>query len=166
MKRCSVILVFLVLTIYNYGQKSVDRLFEKYSDGDGFVTLTISGNLLQLFRNCNNEEKENILPAKISGIRLLIQDDEGKSVDNFYETILKNIDRNEYEEFMRVKESDQDLIMLVKTEGRNFREFLLIGGGDDNLLIQIKGNMTLSEARKFSSGVKKDCSFSMMTSRN
>jgi hypothetical protein len=57
---------------------------------------------------------------------------------------------------MRVKEADQDLRMLVRTEGNKFREFLLIAGGEDNVVIQIKGNMSFREARKFSENVKRN----------
>jgi hypothetical protein len=44
--------------------------------------------------------------------------------------------------------------MLVKTQGNNFREFLLIAGGEDNVIIQIKGNLSLSDAEKLSSDLK------------
>jgi hypothetical protein len=37
-----------------------------------------------------------------------------------------------------------------------FKEFLLIVGGKDNALIQIKGNMTFKEAKEFADGAKKD----------
>ena len=43
-----------------------------------------------------------------------------------------------------------------KTEGKKFKEFLLVAGGEDNALIQIKGNMTYEEAKKFSDDAKKD----------
>jgi hypothetical protein len=46
--------------------------------------------------------------------------------------------------------------MLVRSEGNRFKEFLLIVGGDDNALIQIKGDMTYAEARKFSADAKKN----------
>jgi nicotinate-nucleotide pyrophosphorylase len=68
----------------------------------------------------------------------------------------KELDRRNYEEFMRVNESDQDLIMLVRTEGRSFKEFLIVAGGEDNVLIQVKGNMTFREAERFSEKIKKD----------
>jgi hypothetical protein len=35
-------------------------------------------------------------------------------------------------------------------EGKVFREFLLIAGGEDNVIVQIKGNMTFNDAKKFS----------------
>ena len=41
-------------------------------------------------------------------------------------------------------------------DGNKFTEFLLIAGGKDNALIQIKGSMTLDEAKKFADDAKKD----------
>jgi hypothetical protein len=81
--------------------------------------------------------------------------DDKLKVDNFYDIVMKDIDLKDYEEFMRVKDSDSDLRMLVRIEGKKFKEFLLIAGGEDNALIQIKGDMTLNEAKKFSEDAKK-----------
>jgi hypothetical protein len=89
-------------------------------------------------------------------IRILAQEDETIKTENFYELILKDLDLKLYEEFMTVKESDQVVKMLVRTEGDRFKEFLLIVGGKDNALIQIKGDMTLNEARKFADDAKID----------
>jgi hypothetical protein len=45
MKRILGILVLSASISFAYGQRSIDALFEKYSGSEGFVTLTISGNL-------------------------------------------------------------------------------------------------------------------------
>ena len=57
---------------------------------------------------------------------------------------------------MSVKESHQDIRMYVRAEGRVIHEILLIGGGEDNFIIQLKGKITLREAEDFSADVKKD----------
>ena len=72
---------------------------------------------------------DNQMSANISEIRILTQEDENMKVENFYDMVMKDIDLNKYEEFMRVKESDQDLRMLVRADGNRFKEFLLIAGG-------------------------------------
>jgi hypothetical protein len=76
-------------------------------------------------------------------------------VENFYEQVIEDIDLDKYEEFMRTKEVDQDLRMLVWSEGNKFKEFLLVAGGRDNAIIQVKGNMTFAEAKKISSEARK-----------
>jgi hypothetical protein len=158
MKR---LLLFIALTITAtivYGQKSIDALFERYSGKDGFVTFTLNGNLLKLaaFLDDDEYDDENSISANITQIRILTQEDEDIRVDNFYDMVINDINLELYEEFMSVKKANQDLRMLVRAEGNRFKEFLLIAGGEDNALIQIKGNMTFKEARKFSDDAKKD----------
>jgi hypothetical protein len=143
------------LSVVN-AQKSIDNLFEKYAYRDGFVSVTINGNLLKLASILDDDIDDDSLPASISGIRILAQEDEEMKIDNFYDTVMRDINVSDYEEFMRVRESDQDLRMLVRTEGDKFKEFLLVAGGKDNVLIQIKGNMTLKEAKKFSADIRKN----------
>jgi hypothetical protein len=118
--------------------------------------LTINGDLLKLLACSSTEEYEKSMPSSITQIRILAQDDDNLRVENFYDMVIKDINLNYYEEFMRVKESDQDLRMLVRTEGNKFKEFLLIAGGEDNAVIQVKGDLTFKEAQKFSKNAKKN----------
>ncbi len=151
-------MIFLISAISGYSQKSVDKIFEKYSGSDGFLTLTINGDILKILRSCHQVDDHSGLPAKITEIRILARENGGTGADNFYKNVMKELDRNDYEEFMSVKESHQDMIMLVKSEGRRFREFLLVAGGDDdNVIVQVKGDMSLDEAHRFSGEMKKDC---------
>ena len=162
MKR---LLVFIVLTITAtliYGQKSIDDLFEKYAGKEGFTTVTLNGNLLKLAHSLGNNEDEDSLPVDITEIRILSQEKDDMKVDNFYNFVINDIDLNKYDEFMRVKNSDEELRMLVRSEGKKFKEFLLIAGGKDNALIQIKGNMTYAEARKFSKEAEKNHGMNLM----
>ncbi len=150
------IALFLISVSLN-AQKSIDALFEKYAGKDGFVTVTINGNLLKLAAMADHDKDAGSMPKNLSLIRILAQEDSSLKVDNFYTSILKDLDLKQYEEFMQVKSHGEDVKMLVKADGDNFREFLLIvGGKDNNALIQIKGNMSLAEARKFAEGAKKE----------
>jgi hypothetical protein len=156
MKKVFLFIALTIATTIIYGQKSIDALFERYAGKDGFVTITMSGNLLKLATCLDNDNDDNSLPAEITEIRILAQEDENLKVENFYDMVINDINLDNYEEFMRVKESDQDLRMLVRSENNRFKEFLLIAGGEDNALIQIKGNMTYAEAKKFSSNARKN----------
>ncbi len=156
MKRLLLFIAMSVAATTVYSQKSIDALFDKYAGKDGFTTVTINGNLLKLFNCLDDEHDKNSMTANLTEIRILAQDDNNIKVDNFYDQVIRGINVGDYEEFMRVKESDQDLGMLVRAEGRRFKEFLLVAGGEDNLVIQIKGNMTFEDAKKISSEVKKN----------
>ncbi len=153
MKRPLLFILFILLSANAKSQKSVDALFSKYSGKDGYVSLTVSGNLLK-FSTCS--DNDNCMPLSITEIRILAQEDKANKDPGFCNIILKGIDLDDYEEFMRVRESDQDFRMLVKAEGRKYKELLLIAGGEDNALIQIKGDMSYNEAKKFSKDFKKN----------
>jgi hypothetical protein len=155
------LLLFAVLSItftLTYGQKSIDALFDKYAGKDGFTTVTINGNLLKLARcfESDADHDDNSWPEGLTEIRILSQEDKTIKTENFYDMVIKDIDLNSYEEFMRVKDSDQDLRMLVRTDGNKFKEFLLIAGGEDNAVIQIKGNLTFDDAKKLSEDASKN----------
>jgi hypothetical protein len=149
MKRLLLLAVLSITFTFVYGQKSIDALFDKYAGRDGFTTVTINGSLLKLAKCFDNEDDhDNPMPTSITAIRILSQEDKSMNVGNFYDMVIKDIDLDRYEEFMRVKDSDQDLRILVRAEGNRFKELLFIAGGDDNALIQIKGDLSLNEAKK------------------
>jgi hypothetical protein len=157
MKKIFGIVAAVLVSASLNGQKSIDDLFARYGGKEGFTTVTINGNLLKLAAAFDSDEHDKSMPKEITTIRILTQDKESNvKADNFYDAVIKDIDLTKYEEFMRVKESDQEVRMLVRMEGNKFTEFLLISGGKDNALIQIKGSMTLDEAKKFADDAKKE----------
>ena len=156
MKRILEILILSGLTSFSFGQKSIDALFAKYADNDGFVTLTINGNLLNLLKSDKHEWHENHWPGKVDQIRILVQEDENLKVENFYDIAMRDINKRDYEEFMSVKKTDQDLRIYVRSDGDIIKELLLIAGGDDNFIIQLKGKISINEAEDFCNEAKKD----------
>ena len=157
MKKLLLFCILLTAFTFGYGQKSIDALFDRYAGKEGFTTVKINGGLLRLAKWFDSDsDHDDNLPAGITEIRILSQDDKTMKVGNFYDMVIKDIDLTAYEEFMRVKESDQDLRMLVRTDGNKFKEFLMIAGGEDNAVIQIKGELTLNDAKKLSEDTRKN----------
>ncbi|HBC78031.1 MAG TPA: hypothetical protein DEO60_04885 [Bacteroidales bacterium] len=166
MKRIFGILVLSAIIGAAFGQRSIDRLFERYAKNDGFVSLTISGNLLNLIKSDENEWNDNHWPDKITELRILVQEDKEGVNENFFDIVRRDLDSQDYEEFMTVKKTDQDLKMLVRMDGDIIKEFLLIGGGEDNFIIQAKGRITVKEAEDFSHEARKDNGKNMFSELN
>jgi hypothetical protein len=156
MKKLLGVITLVMISVLLNGQKSIDALFDKYAGKDGFTTVTINGNLLKLAAALDDDKDVKSMPKEVTLIRILAQEEEAVKVENFYDLVIKDLDLSKYEEFMQVKESNQAVRMLVRMEGERFKEFLLIVGGKDNAIIQIKGDMSLQEAKKFAEGAKKD----------
>lgn len=147
-------MVFMATLQLAYGQKSIDNLFQKYSGKDGFTSVMLSGNLLKLVSDTDDD-----FPSGITEMRILTQEDKSVDAENFYDMVMNDINAKGYEEFMSVKDSGQDLKILVRAQGDRIQEFLLVGGGDDNVLIQVKGDMNFSDARKFSEKIHTEHNF-------
>jgi hypothetical protein len=164
MKKVLLFIVILLTVTSLSAQRSIDALFEKYGGKEGFVTVTLSGDLLKFAASLDDSDDDNPLPAKVTEIRVLAQEDDNLQVDNFYDLMMKGIKVGDYEEFMSVKKTNQDLKMYVRAEGNKFREFLLIAGGENNAVVQIKGEMTFKEAKKFSEEAKKNHGLNLVSS--
>ena len=159
MKKVLFLICFMVLSAGIMAQnRAVDRLFDKYAGQDGYTTVYISKYMFQMFQNLEGVEDEEIAEiqsvfGKLNGIKILAVDDEakiGKGL-NFYDEIMKDLNRNEYEELMVVKDSESDVVFLAKEEDGVIVELLLIVGGDsDNALIAITGEIDLSTIGKIS----------------
>lgn len=135
-------------------QSSIDKLFDKYQGKDGFVTVTISGNLLKLLGSDDDEDDFLKHANKFTSIRILAEDSEFESPENFYDLVINEVDKGGYEEMVVVNSSDTDLKILVRADGKVFKEFLLIAGGDSNAIIQIKGELTRNDVKEMSESVK------------
>lgn len=95
-KSLGIIALVLISAVLN-AQKSIDALFEKYEGKDGFVTVTINGNLLKLAAALDDDDKDNSMPKDITQIRILAQENDETKVENFYDLVIKDLDLTKYE---------------------------------------------------------------------
>ena len=147
--------IISLLALTMNAQSSIDRLFEKYQGKDGFVTVTINGNLLKMLGSMEDQDDDLMSFAdKFTNIRILAEEDENEGVENFYDAVIEEVSRGGYEEMLTVNSSDSDVKILVKGSGRTFEEFLIIAGGSGNAIIQIKGSFTKEDVKKMSESVK------------
>lgn len=153
MKRILIPILLLALAFTAKAQTSaVDQLFTKYADKDGFTTVSISKAMFSLFASENESKDEfNSAIKGLESIRILSPDETLPAGNlNFYKEISKSLPLAQYEELMSVKEKDQVFKMLVRKKGSVITEFLMIGGGNDNILICITGNIDLKSISKLS----------------
>ncbi|MEI6062077.1 MAG: DUF4252 domain-containing protein [Bacteroidota bacterium] len=153
MKRLLIPILLVAFSLTANAQNSaVDQLFTKYADKDGFTTVSISKAMFSLFAS-ENESKDEFKSAikGLESIRILSPDETMPAGNlNFYKEISKNLPITQYEELMSVKEKDQVFKMLIRKKGNLITEFLMIGGGKDNVLICITGNIDLKSISKLS----------------
>lgn len=158
MKRLLSIAVLALFTLAISAQSSIDRLFNKYQGNKGFTTVTVNGNLLKMFADADDEDDEDLMKFadKFTSIRILTQDDDEMDVENFYDMVIDEVNKGGYEEMVTINSGGDDVKIMIKAEGKVFKEFLLIAGGDENAIIQIKGNFTYDEVKEMSKSVENE----------
>ena len=153
MKRILLVTLMIFTCLYAMSQKSIEKIFDKYSSMDGFVTVSMSGNLLK-FSSCEDDNES--MPSDISAIRIIARENKSYNDRDFIETVMESVKYNDYEEFVKIKNSKNDVRIFVMTSGKSITELLLVAAGEDNALIQLKGNITFKEARRLSEDIKSE----------
>lgn len=156
MKKLYALLILTVSFSIADGQGLIDALFRKYAEKDGYTVFTVSGNILNNLSLNYGKEYENSTLWDIDEIRILTEEDNSTTDVNFYDAVIKDISMADYEEYMRINGSGQNMVMLVKTAGKRIKEFLLVSGGEDNVLIQIKGDISVTQAEELASNMRKN----------
>lgn len=157
MKKVTFILLFAITSLYSTGvvaqQDPVSRLFDRYAGKEGFTTVFVTGDLLKMAAKCDPEDQDLRFLSNLSEIRVLAQEGKDGQIAglNFHAEIWPDLDKAAYKELLIVKEKDQDVKMLARENGKTISEFLIIvSGTNENVLVQIKGNLNLQEMDKLS----------------
>jgi hypothetical protein len=149
MKRIVLIIIAIAVPAFMMAQNSaVDNLFNKYKGKDGITTVQISPELFQVMNAMDIEEMDNneIPFDKVSSVKILtIEDEAANEGINFYDEIKGDLKTDDFAEVMTVDDGGETVRMWMKADKGQVLEFLLIVGGDDNVLVYITGNFNMSD---------------------
>ncbi len=152
MKRMVFVFSVMLISACSMGQKNgIDAFFARYEGREGFTTVNISGDLFSLFADVSEDPELKEINLEISSVRVLsINDEFDNGTINFYDELKNTMEKGDYEELMMVKDSGNDVRIMVKTSGRIINELLIVTGGKDNAMVQIKGRFEKKELAKLS----------------
>jgi hypothetical protein len=151
MKRILLSVIIAICATALFGQKdALDDFFNSYSDKEGYTFVTINGNLFDLLKKCDDDPDLADLDQKITSIRIVSKEG-GSEFDgpDFYSDLKGIIRRGGYEELMKVKNPDENLLFLVRTDRDVIKELLMVASGDSETVIQVRGNFTKDDVEHF-----------------
>ncbi len=151
MKRILLSVIIAVCATALFGQKdALDDFFNSYSDKEGYTFVTISGNLFGLLKKCGDDPDLADMDQKITSVRIVSKEGDGAfDGPDFYSDLKGIIRRGGYEELMKVKNPDENLLFLVRTDRDMIKELLMVASGDSETVIQVKGNFTRDDVEQF-----------------
>jgi hypothetical protein len=148
MKTIVFFLMIMGLTGTVLGQKDpVSVAFEKFAGKNGYTVVNVSGDMLKMITQIEEQRKDTTFMSKLNEVRILVRDKCSEvPATSFRTEVYDKLDKSVYKEMMTVKQNDEDVVILIKELNGRINEFLIIVGGDnDNVLIQAKGDILLSE---------------------
>lgn len=150
MKKTVFSVVIFLMTISLFGQRdALDNFFNSYEGRDGYTCVVINGNIFGILKAFDDDPDLDNLDNKITSIRIVSREDEYRNDGSDFDSELRNVvKRGNYEELMRVRKSDENLQFLIRTQGNSVRELLIISSGENEAVIQIRGNLTREDVRK------------------
>lgn len=151
----------ILVPALGFTQSPADALFDKYSQMDGYTSVYITQNMFSLFADIETEADESgflELVKNLNCIKIISADQDSGTIAksaNFYDEISKNFPAGKYEDLMIVKQKDQDVKFMIRKEGKNIKELLMIvGGKEENAMISIQGDIDLKTISKLSKAMK------------
>lgn len=161
MKRFKIILTVLFLAglfTAEAQSNSLDKLFLKYKDTEGFESVIVNKDLFDMMQSMKmtSDDKMNIMLEGIETIKILTYKpkvDKGKRVD-LYSEVTSMAEVKEFKELLSVNDEDSKVIFLVKNNDKGrIQEFLMVTTeSDESTIIWIKGDIDLSMLSRLSKG--------------
>ena len=139
----------LLFCSMTFAQKDlISTVFDKYAGIEGITMVNVTGDMLKLVTDAEQERRDTVFSSRLSEIRILaLEKDCDKPVAlDLRAEVYDKLDKSVYKEMISIKQTDEDVVILVKEANGRIAELLIIAGGSkENALIQIKGDMLLSE---------------------
>ncbi len=156
MKKYFILLMmFGLATGLSAQNKTIEQLFQKYADKDGFTSVVITKNMFRLFANVDNPSNDDFLKTvknldfiKILSIKGEI---EGKE---FYQQMRTAIPGKDYKELMTIREPDNQIVFLtLEDEGKIKELIMLTSGKEESALIWLAGIIDMKTVGKIAEGM-------------
>ncbi|HPN71392.1 MAG TPA: DUF4252 domain-containing protein [Saprospiraceae bacterium] len=136
---------------------AIDKFFNQYQENKDFTVVYVSPKMFQMVSKATNEVEDKELKALIAGIKgLKILTNKVESA-KYYAEAIKKLPVNEYETLITVRDKGQNVKFLTKGTGDIVNELLLlVGGGEDFVLMSFVGNLDLNNIAKLAKKINID----------
>jgi hypothetical protein len=140
---------------------SIDKLFDKYSGEEGFTSVNISKSMFAFFAKLEGIEDDDFNEMQevidnLDGLKILSCDSkDSRKLENFRDGVNSLLKSNKFEELMVMKEQNSEVKFMIKNEGDDIVELLLIAIEEDDIaVISFFGIIDLQAISKLSKTVK------------
>jgi len=123
--------------------KSINSLYYEYKGEEGVVALRIPGFVMKLagsFADLDGPERA-LLKSLKSVTVLTIEENHLYPDVNFTEEVDVYNMRGGYKLLLEVHDGDEDVLIAAREKNGKIRDLIVVVGGNDNVLVHVKGRM-------------------------
>lgn len=120
-----------------------DRLYYSYKGEEGVVAIRIPGFVMKLagsIANLDHAEKQ-LLRSLRSVTVLTIEETDLYPDVNFTEEVNLSNMKGGYKLLLEVHDGDEDVVIAAREKNGKIRDLIVVVGGDDNVLVHVRGRM-------------------------
>lgn len=143
MKKVIICLLVAVFVIQVQGQ-TMNGLIGGFSKADNIEKVTIGKFGWNFIKLATIGRKEMSLVKKISSVQVIDLSECNQDVKDKFADEVEKLNDNNYELLMKVKDDEDDVLILSKTEKSKIREFIIISKKDP-AVIRLKGKFDLND---------------------
>jgi hypothetical protein len=140
--------VLLITFAVSAQNNEIDALFNRFSSVEGATHIHLSGGLIDLFFKNSDDKNMTDAAKKISHVQVLTFS--GEHHTDFFQAVTGSISKTKYTELMRINDAGEHFVVLADMDDKSVSELILVAGGDENVLIRIRGTISLDEVNNFS----------------
>ena len=144
-KGIFIVLLAVIISINLFGKESsvqieaikkysVEQLFSTFSEEKKSVHVNLGGFTMLLVKLFTDTKG-------VSGVEVYSFDECEHSVKQRFNDAIKNLKDNSYETLVSTSENGERTKILVKIKEDHINEIVVIAGGDDPVLVRIKGKI-------------------------
>lgn len=130
-------------TILSAQTIETEILYHKYRGEEGVISLWIPGIAMKLAASIADlDDDEDALLRSIKSIRVLtIEDTDLYPGVNFTREANITAGCNGFQVLMQVTDGEEDVMILGREKNGKLKDLLVLVGGDENVMVHIKGRM-------------------------
>ncbi|MHC1704633.1 MAG: DUF4252 domain-containing protein [Tenuifilaceae bacterium] len=146
MKRTFIILSFIIFPLLAEAQDVIDAVFKKYSGSDSFTSIIISKDLLDFAFAINNDKDIDKIKGKISGLKILVSENQRTGNIGFTSEIQEAIEKNSFLNLMEIRDGKSKVnIYAKKNEDKIVHLVLLAIEDDEEILLSLRGEFSTKD---------------------
>jgi len=150
MKHIFMVLVCCLMAMTLHSQTTLNDIYREFSHESNVSKVNLNGVMMFFARPFI----ENETGSKISGIRLLSLDECSDAVKQRFNDSLLRFNDDQYELFLSSNEDDEKVRLFLKFKDNRIREMVVMTMGENPALVQLKGEINLSDIENLSNGRK------------